>query len=349
MSNDNTKHTDSSTSSQVQSASNTRKSIILGISLVALAMLLLAASGYIFFGQPEDIITGQVEVEEVRIAGKVPGRISEFLVQEGQQVRQGDTLVRIYSPEVLAKLEQAEAAKSAAEAQHQKALAGARKEQKEGAYELWQKAKAGLEVAEKSFARVERLYKEGVLPAQKYDEATAQLRAMQATERAARSQYDLALSGARREDKLAAAALVERAAGAISEVEAYRREGALLAPLDGRVSEIYPHRGELVGTGAPIMSIADTKAVRVLFALREDQLSKVKQGTRLKGFVPALGDKAIELEVTKLKDLGSYAAWKATKPRGQYDLRTFEVTARPTKALEGLLAGMTVVLDKGQL
>ena len=335
MSNDNTKHTDSSTSSQVQSASHTRKSIILGISFVALAMLLLAASGYIFFGQPEDIITGQVEVEEVRIAGKVPGRISEFLVQEGQQVRQGDTLVRIYSPEVLAKLE--------------KALAGARKEQKEGAYELWQKAKAGLEVAEKSFARVERLYKEGVLPAQKYDEATAQLRAMQATERAARSQYDLALSGAQREDKLAAAALVERAAGAISEVEAYRREGALLAPLDGRVSEIYPHRGELVGTGAPIMSIADTKAVRVLFALREDQLSKVKQGTRLKGFVPALGDKAIELEVTKLKDLGSYAAWKATKPRGQYDLRTFEVTARPTKALEGLLAGMTVVLDKGQL
>ena len=133
MSNDNTKHTDSSTSSQVQSASHTRKSIILGISFVALAMLLLAASGYIFFGQPEDIITGQVEVEEVRIAGKVPGRISEFLVQEGQQVRQGDTLVRIYSPEVLAKLEQAEAAKSAAEAQHQKALAGARQEQKEGA------------------------------------------------------------------------------------------------------------------------------------------------------------------------------------------------------------------------
>ena len=188
-----------------------KKSIILGVGLVVLAMVLLALSGFIFFGKGEDIITGQAEVDEVRSSGKVPGRISEFLVEEGQRVRRGDTLVRIYSPEVLAKLEQAEAAKAAAMAQNQKAIVGARKEQKEGAYELWQKAKAGLEVAEKSFARVERLHKEGVLPAQKYDEASAQLRAMQATERAARSQYDLAVNGAQREDKLAAAALVARA------------------------------------------------------------------------------------------------------------------------------------------
>lgn len=325
------------------------KSIILGMSAVVLAMLLLAASGYIFFDKPQDIISGQVELEEVRIAGKVPGRISAFLVEEGDSVRQGDTLVRIYSPEVLAKLEQAEAAKSAAEAQHQKALAGARKEQKEGAYELWQKAKAGLEVAEKSFARVERLYKEGVLPAQKYDETKAQLQAMRATERAARSQYDMALNGAQREDKLAAAALVDRASGALSEVDAYLREGALIAPLDGRISEIYPHRGELVGTGAPIMSIADPQSVRVLFALREDQLAKLKLGSKLRGTVPALGDKPIELEVKKLKDMGSYAAWKATKPRGGRDLRTFEVTTRPVQLLPRLTSGMTVILEDGQL
>ena len=326
-----------------------KKSIILGVGLVVLAMVLLAASGFIFFGKGEDIITGQAEVDEVRISGKVPGRISEFLVEEGQRVHRGDTLVRIYSPEVLAKLEQAEAAKAAAEAQNQKALAGARKEQKEGAYELWQKAKAGLEVAEKSFARVERLHKEGVLPAQKYDEASAQLRAMQATERAARSQYDLAVNGAQREDKLAAAALVARASGAVSEVDAYLKEGALLSPIDGEVSEIYPHRGELVGTGAPIMTISDTSVVRVLFSVREDKLASIKKGSKLRGTIPALGGKAIEVVVTKMKDLGSYATWKATKPRGEHDLRTFEVTTRPTSPVEGLLAGMTIVLDKGQL
>ena len=330
-------------------ATNSTKSIILGIGIIAILMVLIASAGFIFFGEKEDIITGQVEVDEIRIAGKVPGRIAEFLVEEGQSVKEGDTLVRIYSPEVLAKLEQAEAAKAAAEAQNQKAIAGARKEQKEGAYELWQKAKAGLEVAEKSFARVERLFKEGVVPAQKYDEVLAQLKAMQATERAARSQYDMAINGAQREDKMAAQALVARASGAISEVDAYMKESALLAPSAGTVSEIFPHKGELVGTGAPIMNIADYTATRVLCAVREDKLAKIKHGSKLKATVPALRDKAIELSVVKMKDMGSYATWKATKPRDEHDLRTFELTLKPTTSIEGLLPGMTVVLDKGQL
>ena len=330
-------------------ATNSTKSIILGIGIIAILMVLIASAGFIFFGEKEDIITGQVEVDEIRIAGKVPGRIAEFLVEEGQSVKEGDTLVRIYSPEVLAKLEQAEAAKAAAEAQNQKAIAGARKEQKEGAYELWQKAKAGLEVAEKSFARVEKLFKEGVVPAQKYDEVLAQLKAMQATERAARSQYDMAINGAQREDKMAAQALVARASGAISEVDAYMKESALLAPSAGTVSEIFPHKGELVGTGAPIMNIADYTATRVLCAVREDKLAKIKHGTKLKATVPALGDKAIELSVVKMKDMGSYATWKATKPRDEHDLRTFELTLKPTASIEGLLPGMTIVLDKGQL
>ena len=330
-------------------ATNSTKSIILGIGIIAILMVLIASAGFIFFGEKEDIITGQVEVDEIRIAGKVPGRIAEFLVEEGQSVKEGDTLVRIYSPEVLAKLEQAEAAKAAAEAQNQKAIAGARKEQKEGAYELWQKAKAGLEVAEKSFARVENLFKEGVVPAQKYDEVLAQLKAMQATERAARSQYDMAINGAQREDKMAAQALVARASGAISEVDAYMKESALLAPSAGTVSEIFPHKGELVGTGAPIMNIADYTATRVLCAVREDKLAKIKHGSKLKATVPALGDKAIELSVVKMKDMGSYATWKATKPRDEHDLRTFELTLKPTASIEGLLPGMTVVLDKGQL
>ena len=330
-------------------ATNSTKSIILGIGIIAILMVLIASAGFIFFGEKEDIITGQVEVDEIRIAGKVPGRIAEFLVEEGQSVKEGDTLVRIYSPEVLAKLEQAEAAKAAAEAQNQKAIAGARKEQKEGAYELWQKAKAGLEVAEKSFARVEKLFKEGVVPAQKYDEVLAQLKAMQATERAARSQYDMAINGAQREDKMAAQALVARASGAISEVDAYMKESALLAPSAGTVSEIFPHKGELVGTGAPIMNIADYTATRVLCAVGEDKLAKIKHGSKLKATVPALGDKAIELSVVKMKDMGSYATWKATKPRDEHDLRTFELTLKPTTSIEGLLPGMTVVLDKGQL
>lgn len=187
------------------------------------------------------------------------------------------------------------------------------------------------------------------MPAQKYDEVLAQLKAMQATERAARSQYDMAINGAQREDKMAAQALVARASGAISEVDAYMKESALLAPSSGTISEIFPHKGELVGTGAPIMNIADYTATRVLCAVREDKLTKIKHGSKLKATVPALGDKAIELSVVKMKDMGSYATWKATKPRDEHDLRTFELTLKPTTSIEGLLPGMTVVLDKGQL
>ena len=172
---------------------------------------------------------------------------------------------------------------------------------------------------------------------------------MQATERAARSQYDMAINGAQREDKMATQALVARASGAISEVDAYMKESALLAPSAGTVSEIFPHKGELVGTGAPIMNIADYTATRVLCAVREDKLAKIKHGSKLKATVPALGDKAIELSVVKMKDMGSYATWKATKPRDEHDLRTFKLTLKPTASIEGLLPGMTVVLDKGQL
>ena len=323
--------------------------MLLAFIAVVIVIGLVSLAGFFLLTPPDDIIMGQAEATQVRISGKVPGRIEAYRFGEGDRVHAGDTLVYLNTPEVDAKLRQAEAVRSAAEAQSAKAMAGARSQEVTGAYELWQKAKAGLEVAEKSFARVERLYKEGVLPAQKYDEASAQLRAMQATERAARSQYDMAINGAQREDKWAAQALVERASGAVSEVNAYLKEGALVAPIDGRISEIFPHRGELVGTGAPILSIADDRAVRVIFSIREDRLATLRIGSKLTATIPALGGKAITVQVSKIKDMGSYATWKATKPRDAHDLRTFEVTARPEKAIEGLLPGMTIVLDKGQI
>lgn len=326
-----------------------KNNMLLTFIAVLVVIVLVALAGFIFFRPKEDIIIGQAEVDEVRISGKVPGRITEYLVEEGQSVRQGDTLVRIYSPEVYAKLEQAEAARSAAMAQSQKAQAGARKEMKEGAFEMWQKAKAGVEIAQKSFDRIAKLYKEGVVPAQKYDEVEAQLNAMKATERAARSQYDMAMNGTQWEDKAAAKALVDKAAGAISEVDAYLKEGALISPIDGVVSDIFPHKGELVGSGAPIMNISDTTTLHVIFTIREDKLNKVRHNTVLKAYIPALNDREVDVRVTKMKDMGEYAAWKATKPTGQIDVRTFEVTAKPVNSVEGLVSGMSVVLKKGQL
>ena len=307
---------------------------------------IVAVVGFFMLRKGPEIVQGQAEVTEYRVSSKVPGRILEFRVKEGQSVQAGDTLAILEAPDVLAKLEQARAAaKAAAQAQNEKALKGARHEQVQAAFEMWQKAKAGLEIAEKSYKRVKNLADQGVMSAQKLDEVTAQRDAAIATEKAAKAQYDMAKNGAEREDKAAAAALVDRAKGAVAEVESYIKETYLIAQTAGEVSEIFPKVGELVGTGAPIMNIAILDDMWVTFNVREDLLQGLTMGTEFEAFVPAL-DKNIRLKVNYMKDLGTYAAWKATKTTGQFDLKTFEVKALPQEKVEGLRPGMSVILKK---
>lgn len=308
-----------------------------------IVVLLVALAGFFLLTPPDEVIMGQAEATTVRVSGKVPGRIESYRFQEGDKVKAGDTLVFLNTPEVKAKLMQAEALKAAAEAQHAKALKGAREQEITGAYELWQKTKAGLEIAEKSYNRVRNLYEKGVMSAQKKDEAEANYNAMVATEKAARSQYEMAKEGARKEDKAAAAALVNQASGAVAEVESYVEEEALTSPIDGEIIERFPEVGELVGTGAPILNIADINDMWVTFSIREDLLAQIRIGNEIHAFVPALGNQDIVLKVYYMKDMGTYAAWKATKSTGQYDAKTFEVRARPLQPIEGLRPGMSVI------
>lgn len=307
---------------------------------------LVALVGFFMLRKGPEIIQGQAEATEYRVSSKVPGRILEFRVKEGEQVKAGDTLAILEAPDVLAKMAQAQAAEAAAQAQNEKALKGARSEQIQAAYEMWQKAIAGREIAEKSYNRVKRLHEQGVMSAQKADEVTAQYNAAVATEKAAKAQYDMAKNGAEREDKLAAAALVERAKGAVAEVQSYVKETYLIAQADGEVSEIFPKVGELVGTGAPIMNIAELYDMWVSFNVREDLLKNLTMGAEFDAVVPALDNKTIRLRVKYLKDLGTYAAWKATKTTGQFDLKTFEVRAVPVEPVENLRPGMSVIIKK---
>ncbi len=315
--------------------------LILIIGVVAFA----AVCGFYAFSETETIIQGQAEVTEYRVSSKVPGRVLRLLVEEGQMVKAGDTLAILEAPEVRAKLSQAEAAENAATAIARKAEKGAREEQIRAAYEMWQKSIAGREVMEKSYDRVKRLYDEGVMTAQKLDEITAQRDAAIATEKAAKSQYDLAKNGAQKEDKDAARAQRERAQGAIAEVNSYLSETVLIAQMDGEVTDIFPCIGELVGTGAPVMNVALVDNLWLTFNVREDQLAGFKMGDVIEVVIPALGaEKSYEAKITNMKDLGSYAAWKATKTTGQYDMKTFSVKAVPVHAIDGLRAGMTVLM-----
>ena len=306
----------------------------------------VAVVGFFMLRKNPEIIQGQAEVTEYRVSSKIPGRILDFRVKEGDAVKAGDTLAILEAPEVMAKMEQAKAAEAAAQAQNSKAIKGARSEQIQMAYEMWQKSKAGVEITEKSYTRVKNLFEQGVMPAQKLDEITAQRNAALATEKAAKAQYTMAKNGAEREDKMAASALVDRAKGAVAEVASYIKETYLIAQTAGRVSEIFPHLGELIGTGAPIMNIAITNDMWVTFNVREDLLKNFAMGSEFEAFVPALDNKTIRLKVSYLKDLGTYAAWKATKTTGQFDLKTFEVRALPLEKIEGLHPGMSVIVKK---
>ena len=321
------------------------KNIIITAACTTLVVAVVAVIGAMSIKQEPETIQGQVEVSEYRVSSMVPGRILEIRVKEGDYVNVGDTLAILDAPEVRAKMTQAQSAENAAAAMDEMANNGARQEQVRGAFAVLQQAKAGLEIAQKSYNRVQRLYDEGVMTAQKRDEAFANYKALEAQVKAAQSQYDMARNGARSEEKKAAAAQVNRAKGAVAEVNSYIHETMQIAQMAGEVSDDYPKVGELVGTGSPIMSVSLMNDIWGTFNVREDQLNGMKVGSIVTAFVPAF-KKEIRMKVYYIKDQGSYAVWKATKSNGQYDLKTFEVKARPMDKLEGLRPGMSLILKR---
>lgn len=326
-----------------------KKSSIIVIVVIAAAVVLgvIFVSWYLRRATPL-YIQGVVECTTYKASSKVPGRIEEMLVEEGQHISKGELLYTISTPELQAKLEQAQAVKSAASALDQQALAGARIQQKEAALNLWQQAQAGLLLAEKTHERVKNLYDQGVLPAQKLDEATANLQAMQATERAAKAQYEMVEDGARVEEKEAAAAQVRQAQGAVSEVESYLADAMVYSPVTGEISTIIAEAGELVGSGYPVVAILDMSDLWVTFNIREDLLPRIKMGTHMTGYVPAL-DKEVEFEVTYIAPQADFATWSATRTQGSFDIRTFAIKAKPTTEVEHMRPGMSVLVNWKQI
>ena len=326
---------------------NSSYNLLLGLLALVVIILVILVVGYIVSkDNGPKYIQGEAEATEYRVSGKVPGRIEEFRAVEGSYVHKGDTLVVIDSPEIRSKIAEANAAKAAANAQRKKAMNGARSEQITGAYELWQQAIVQEDVLRKSFERVQNLYDQQVISAQKYDETKAKYDAACAQTKAAKSQYDMAVAGARSEDKEAAVALVDRANAAVELVNSYLEELYLTAPADGIISDIFPKVGELVGTGSPIMTVQDLADMWFTFNIREDQLHSLGIGDTVTLEIPALDHRSVEATVYYLKARESYATWKATKEIGEYDTKTFEVRARPNEPVEGLLPGMSVLIKK---
>ena len=322
------------------------RSLVVGLIALIVIIVVLALIGLFLLKPEPQIIQGQAEATQVRVSGKLPGRVVEFMVEEGQHVLAGDTLVHIHSSLVEAKLSQAEAMETVAKAQNKKVDSGTRVELLNSAYDMWQQAQAGLTIAKKTYERMQSLYKKGVVSEQKRDEAEAAYKAMVATESAAKSQYEMAKAGAQAEDKAAAAAMVAAAQGSVAEVESILSDSYLTAPTDGEISDIFPNVGELVSLGAPIMNVLKLDDMWVSFNVREDLLENLTMGAEVQAIIPALENKEVTLKVFYIRDMGSYAVWRATKVTGQYDAKTFQVKARPVEPVDNLRPGMSVLLKR---
>ena len=322
---------------------------MIGKVIVVLALIVLVIMGISqlqqFATQPrEQFLQGQMEARRVLVAGKVPGRIERLLVHEGDVVTKDSLVAVISSPEIEAKKIQARGALGAAKAQASKARNGARSEDITALKAMADRAQEAATLAKNTYNRVQKLYNEGVLPLQKRDEAETQMKASQAAADAARAQYNQAVAGARSEDKAAANALVLQAKGANAEVDAYLEETKIRTPISGEVSLKLAEEGEVVGSGMPIIAVTDLNDSWAVFHLREDYLKNVSKGKKLNLQIPAL-DKIVEMEVSYIASVGDYATWRSSKESAGFDLKTFEVRMRPTRKIENLRPGMSVLLS----
>ena len=297
-----------------------KKQLAVAFMVVLVAVVVVSVIGIIAMSNKPVILQGQIEATEIRISGKLPGRIDTFLVKEGQNVKVGDTLVVINSPEAWAKFRQVNALEDIAKYQNKKIDDGTREQIVRSVEELWNKSKSDLQLAKVTYDRIQNLYRDSVVTSQRKDEVEAVYKAA-----------------------------VDAARSTVNEVQALLMDARLTAPENGQISTIYPKRGELVGAGTPIMSLVVLDDCHVVLNVREDYMHYFRMNETFRGNVPALKVENIEFKIYYISPLGSFATWRSTKQTGTYDMKTFEIHALPLQPVDGLRPGMSVLVNLNEL
>ncbi len=327
---------------------NKTKNIVTGTLLFALIAFL--AYTVVLINQPEKRqLQGQIEARQIKVSSKLTGRIDSLPIEKGMDIKKGDLLFSVGSPEIKAKLQQAMAGRKAAKAQDNKAVNGARSEDIAAALNAYQKAMAAAELAEKTHQRIKNLYEDGVVPEQKLDNAKAKMNAAKSTAEAAKALYEKAKNGARSEDIEAASAMVDKADAVIEEIRSYLDETKIMAPVAGEVADIIAKEGELIPSGFPVVTLVDLDDIWCTIHLKETFMKSIEKGKTIKADIPALGLKDVPFRISYIHPLGDYATWKATKAKGEFDIKTFEIEARPVNPVKGLRPGMSVLIDQKEI
>lgn len=311
-------------------------------------VLLVAWLGWRFWlaYQPEPVrLQGQIEAQQYSVSSKVAGRIDQVLVKKGDVLTRGQLAFTLASPEIEAKLSQAKAGEAAAGALAEEAEKGARAQQIAAAKDQWQQAKVAATLRGTTYQRVANLHRDGVVALQKRDEAWTAWQAAKYSEGMAWQQYQLALEGAREETKVAAREKAKMAAGSVAEVEAYLADTRITSPHDGEVAQVLLRSGELAPQGFPVVTLLDMEDAWAQFHVREDLLPRFAVGAEFDASIPGLGDQTVRFKVTHVAVMGDFATWRATDTRQGFDMKSFQVEARPLQPVEGLRVGMSVLVE----
>ncbi len=317
------------------------------VTVVVIATLVL--TGVWLVSKPtSEVLQGRMEAKEIYLSAKIPTRIASFEVLEGASVKKGQLLATLESPEIMAKEFQALALREVADAQKNKANNGARVEEIRAAKSVYEKATAAANVMKKTYDRIENLFKDGVVSAQQRDEIYAKKEVALRDQEAALSVYQMAMKGARKEDIAAATALVKQADGALMELESYKNERNIISPIDAEVLNFLPEQGELIGAGYPVVHLVDLTNSYAIVNVKETSLSNFKKDGQFEAVIPALNHKKVVFKIYYVAPLGDYATWNATKATGDFDVRTFEIKAKPVSNEIDLRPGMSILIDYAQ-
>ena len=311
--------------------------LLLGIALW------LGVTFYRAYEPKPQILQGQMQAREYSVSSRLAGRIQGMRVKKGDFVRKGDLIYQIHSPEVEAKLTQAQAGYEAARALREEADKGSRKEAIISAKDVWSSAKAMADLAQKTYERIEELYKNGVVSLQRKDEAFAAYQSARYNENAAYQQYKIALEGLRDEAKRAASEKENAAKGQVNEVEAYIKDINAYAPITGEVSNVLLHDGELSPSGFPVVLLVDLEDAWLKLSVSEQYLSRFQKGTVFEGYIPAL-KQSVKFKVEYVAVMGDFATWKASTSARGYDMKSYEIEARPLSPIKGFRVGMSVLV-----
>jgi HlyD family secretion protein len=317
---------------------------------VAAVAALLGAAAIVLFvilgsGVATERSPGIVHVTEIKIAPEISGRLARFAVTAGQNVRQGDELVELANPELVAALVLAEAQLDEARAARDRVYAGVRKEQVGVLEREIETARSNLLYAEQQFARKSVLAADGFASRQDLDQASAAVGTARAKLAAAEQAYEAAYGGPIREELAVADAKVETVATSVSVIAARVAKLRVRAPADGVVALIVAEPGEAIIPGQPLMTLEASGRQWTSFNLREDQFGDLRIGSEV-GLLRAGGVDRIAARVTEIIPRGEFAVWRAARVVGDHDINMFLLRADPIEtAPAALQPGMTVWLE----